>query len=211
MLTGAPPFKGKTSFEILRQHIESSVPAPSEIQPDVPEALDVIVARAVAKSPDDRYQGARQMAADLARVYASATFPHTASAPGSGTEPTVLLSRSGPSFESTVRLPRTAKSAPASSGRSRRWLWAGIAAAAVLVALFAWRVSRPGPELPAQAPVGQVVEVLRRGAEPVRGRLISIEVLDDGTTMAKIGIEESGRERTVSIQDGDELRIVRER
>ena len=207
MLTGAPPFKGKTSFEILRQHIESSVPPPSEIQADVPEALDAVVARAVAKSPADRYQDVHQMAAGLAQVYPSETLARLGTAPGVGTEPTVLLSQRGPSFESTVRLSRTAKSAPASSGRPRRWLWVGLAAAAVLVALFAWLNFGPGPE----TPLGRVVEILRRDAEPVRGRLISIEVLDDGTTMAKIGLEDSGRERTVSIQDGDELRVVRER
>ena len=212
MLTGAPPFKGKTSFEILRQHIESSVPPPSEIQPDVPEAFDVVVARAVAKSSADRYQDVRQMAADLAQVYPSATLARLGNAPGAGTEPTVLLSQRGTSFASTVRLTPTARPVAAASGRSRRWLWAGLAAAVALVGLFAWLVLGPGPgSPPAQAPVGRVVEILRRGADPVRGRLISIEVLDDGTTMAKIGLEESGREHTVSIQDGDELRVVRGR
>ena len=213
MLTGAPPFKGKSSFEILRQHIESSVPPPSAVQPGVPEAFDLVVARAAAKSPADRYQDVRQMAAHLAQVHPSATLLRLAGEPGAGTEPTVLLPRQGKTFASTVQLARPARSAAAASGRSRRWLkGAVIAAAVVLVALIAWAVSRPERKSPpAPKLVGQRVEVLRRGAEPVRGRLISIEVLDDGTTMAKIGAEGSGRERTVSIQDGDELRVVRER
>jgi len=220
MLTGAPPFKGKSSFEILRQHIESSVPPPSEIRPDVPEAFDAVVARAVAKSPDDRYQDVRQMAADLAKVCPSETLERLGSASGVGTEPTVLLSQHGAPFESTVRLKRTATCPSASSGRSYRWFWAGLAALWVLIGLFVWHVIGPTPDPPpvqapepppAQARAGQVVEILRVGAEPVRGRLISIEVLDDGTTTAKIGPEGSGRERTVSIQDGDGLRVVRER
>ncbi len=220
MLTGAPPFTGKTSFEILRQHIESSVPPPSEIRPDVPEAFDAVVARAVAKSPEDRYQDVRQMAADLAKVCSSETLARLGGAPGVGTEPTVLLSQHGAPFESTVQPKGAAGCASASSGRSHRWLWGGLAALWVLIGLFVWHVIGPGPESPpvqapepppAQVRVGQVVEMLRVGAEPVRGRLISIEVLDDGTTTAKIRSEGSGRERTVSIQDGDELRVVRER
>lgn len=204
MLAGAPPFHGKTSFEILRQHIESSVPAPSELHPDIPEAFDLVVARAVAKSPDDRYGDVRQMAADLAQVYPSATLARLVHA--AGTEPTVLMSRQGETFESTIRLTRPAQSAPAA--RSRRWLKAGaIAAAVVLAGPLLWSIFRPGPgPAPAPAPaVGHMVEIRRRGADTIRGRLISIEVLDDGTTMAKISDVESGRERTVSIQDGDEL------
>ena len=210
MLAGAPPFHGKTSFEILRQHIESSVPAPSELHRDVPETFDLVVARAVAKSPDDRYQDVRQMAADLAQVYPSATLARLVHAPG--TEPTALLSRQGKPFELTVRLTRPAKPAPAA--RFRRAVKAGVIAAAVVLAgLLLWSIFRLGPEpVPAPAPAaGQMVEVRRRGADTVRGRLISIEVLDDGTTMAKIREAESGRERTVSIQDGDELHVVRER
>ncbi|MDP6448446.1 MAG: protein kinase, partial [Pirellulaceae bacterium] len=125
MLTGAPPFKGKTSFEILRQHIESSVPPPSEIRPDVPEAFDAVVARAVAKSPDDRYQDVRQMAADLAQVCPSETLERRGNASGVGTEPTALMSRHGAPFESTVRLKQTASCPSASSGHSYRWFWAG--------------------------------------------------------------------------------------
>jgi len=223
MLTGAPPFKGKTSFEILRQHIESSVPPPSEVQAGVPKAFDAVVARAVAKSPADRYQDMRQMAAGLAQVHPSATLARLAGAPGAGTKPAALLSQPGARFKSTVRLTRTAMSAPAGSRRSRRRLWAG-AAAVVFVGLLSWLIfwpepaPKPAPESvsqpelsPAPEQVGQMVEILRTGAETVRGRLISIEVLDDGTTIAKISSEDSEQAHTISIQDGDELRVVRKR
>jgi len=206
MLTGAAPFKGKSSFEILRQHIESSVPPPSEFQPGVPGALDQIVATAVAKSADDRYEDVRQMAAALGAVLPSPTLLRLAGASGSTSGPTVLLPQAGGMVASTVRLPTTVASGGVSAGR-RGWLAAALAAAVlVLAGLLAWPVLRPGPD----AAPGQLVEIHLRGADTVRGRLIAIEVLDDGTTMAKIGEEGSEAERTFSIREGDELRVVTE-
>ena len=41
---------------------------PSELRPDVPHDLDLVVLRALAKDPDERYQSAEEMDADLARV-----------------------------------------------------------------------------------------------------------------------------------------------
>ena len=206
MLTGAAPFMGKSSFEILRLHIVSSVPPPSEFLPGVPGALDQIVATAVAKSADDRYEDVRQMAAALGAVLPSPTLLRLAGASGSTSGPTVLLPQAGGMVASTVRLPTTVASGGVSAGR-RGWLAAALAAAVlVLAGLLAWPVLRPGPD----AAPGQLVEIHLRGADTVRGRLIAIEVLDDGTTMAKIGEEGSEAERTFSIREGDELRVVTE-
>jgi eukaryotic-like serine/threonine-protein kinase len=68
MLTGQVPFTGDTPLEIAMKHL-SAIPAPpSELRPDIPHDLDLVVLRALAKDPEDRYQSAEEMAADLARV-----------------------------------------------------------------------------------------------------------------------------------------------
>jgi serine/threonine-protein kinase len=68
MLTGAVPFTGDTPVEIAMKHL-SQVPAPpSELRPEVPHDLDAVVMRALAKDPDQRYDSAEEMDADLARV-----------------------------------------------------------------------------------------------------------------------------------------------
>src|SRR6266550_2653086 len=68
MLTGQVPFTGYTPLEIAMKHL-SAIPAPpSELRPDIPHDLDLVVLRALAKDPEDRYQSAEEMAADLARV-----------------------------------------------------------------------------------------------------------------------------------------------
>ena len=68
LLTGTLPFDGDTPVEIAMKHLSQMPEAPSVRQPDVPRALDLIVMRALAKNPDDRYQSAEEMDADLERA-----------------------------------------------------------------------------------------------------------------------------------------------
>jgi len=68
MLTGQVPFTGDTPLEIAMKHLSAVPKPPSELRPDVPHDLDLIVLRALAKNPDDRYQTAEKFDADLARV-----------------------------------------------------------------------------------------------------------------------------------------------
>jgi len=65
MLVGRPPFTGDNLNAILFQVLNSAPPLPSSYNPALPQGFDRIVARALAKNPDKRYQNAGQMAADL--------------------------------------------------------------------------------------------------------------------------------------------------
>lgn len=60
MLTGLVPFTGSSPLEVAYQHVNSSVSAPSSIQPDVPPAVDHLVLAATRKSPTERIQSARE-------------------------------------------------------------------------------------------------------------------------------------------------------
>src|SRR5207237_3206039 len=68
MLTGTVPFTGDTPLEIAMKHLSEVPVPPSELRAEVPDDLDLIVVRALAKDPADRYQPAEEMDADLARV-----------------------------------------------------------------------------------------------------------------------------------------------
>jgi eukaryotic-like serine/threonine-protein kinase len=68
MLTGSVPFTGDTPLEIAMKHLSTTPLPPSEQRPEVPHELDSIVLRALAKNPEDRYQSAGEMDADLARA-----------------------------------------------------------------------------------------------------------------------------------------------
>jgi beta-lactam-binding protein with PASTA domain/predicted Ser/Thr protein kinase len=68
LLTGDVPFSGDTPVEIAMKHLSQTPEPPSVKRPDVPHDLDMVVMRALAKDPEDRYQSAEEMEADLARV-----------------------------------------------------------------------------------------------------------------------------------------------
>ncbi|HYH43168.1 MAG TPA: serine/threonine-protein kinase [Burkholderiales bacterium] len=65
MLTGAPPFSGADLNAILFQIVNLVPPAPSTMNPEMPEMVDFVVAKALAKTPDERYESARELANDL--------------------------------------------------------------------------------------------------------------------------------------------------
>src|SRR5436309_1403141 len=68
MLTGTVPFTGETPLEIAMKHLSDTPRPPSLLRPDIPPDLDMVVLRALAKSPEDRFQTAEEMDAELGRV-----------------------------------------------------------------------------------------------------------------------------------------------
>jgi serine/threonine-protein kinase len=65
MLAGRPAFAGDDLSSILYQVLNEAPPLPSTYYPSLPHGFDRIVARAMAKSPEKRYQNAAEMSADL--------------------------------------------------------------------------------------------------------------------------------------------------
>jgi PASTA domain./Protein kinase domain. len=68
MLTGKLPFDGESSVAVALKHIQDIPPLPSDINPNIPEALDSIVLKAMAKSRKDRYQSVAEMMRDLESI-----------------------------------------------------------------------------------------------------------------------------------------------
>ena len=65
MLTGKTAFSGDDVTSVMYQILNVAPPAPSSINPAVPQILDFIVAKALTKTPEDRYQNASELARDL--------------------------------------------------------------------------------------------------------------------------------------------------
>ena len=68
LLTGQPPFTGETPVSIAYQHASSPAPLVRTINSELPEGVEVMLAVALAKSPDDRYQSAGLMLDDVYRI-----------------------------------------------------------------------------------------------------------------------------------------------
>ncbi len=92
MLTGEAPFLADSIHGIMYQIMHQTPAAPSQRNAELPELVDLIVAKALSKSADERYQSAREMATDLRACrdmllgkvsMASATKEMSASASGS--------------------------------------------------------------------------------------------------------------------------------
>ena len=65
MLTGRLPFEGDSAVSVAIQHLSSVPLAPREINPDIPEQLELICMKAMAPDLDKRYPSADAMIADL--------------------------------------------------------------------------------------------------------------------------------------------------
>ena len=120
LLTGAPPFEGTDSQEIVGRHIRDPVPSASLSRDDVPPWIGAIVLRCMAKHPDDRFP--------TARAVLDAIRAGRAGAAGALVDPVTLLPRVDES--PTEIMPSAVR-----PGASRRWL-VGAAAATLAGALL---------------------------------------------------------------------------
>lgn len=68
LLTGVPPFRGNDLASITQQVLYKSPTPPSELVDGIPVDVDRVLARAMAKKPEERYQSGEELASDLARV-----------------------------------------------------------------------------------------------------------------------------------------------
>ncbi|EOR72811.1 serine/threonine protein kinase [Thermobifida fusca TM51] len=67
LLTGRPPFVGDSPVSIAYQHVREEPIPPTELDPEIPEWIEAIVLRAMAKDREQRYQTAEEMRADIQR------------------------------------------------------------------------------------------------------------------------------------------------
>ena len=111
MATGRPPFKAETPMAIVIKHINDPLPLPRSVNPQLPEAVERVILKALHKRPADRYATAGEMSAAL-----SSTFP----LPGvpSDIVETIALPSSGGTQATTIRReePTTVPSESAAAG-----------------------------------------------------------------------------------------------
>jgi serine/threonine-protein kinase len=171
LLTGKTPFEGDTPVEIAMKHLSATPKPPSELRKDIPPELDMVVLRALAKDPNERYQSADEMEGDLDRV--ARGLPVAAATVDAATQ--VLRRTPATPVESTAAtmiapVPGAARDVPPPIveeeehvGHERPW-WAWLLAllfvvAAVVAGIFVWQeVSGSKPTIPVQLYTGQPVQ-----------------------------------------------------
>ena len=206
LLTGRPPFIGDSPVSVAYQHVREEAARPSQHNPDLDPDIDAIIAKALAKRTDERYQSAAQMRADIERYRAG----HEVAAPA-------LLAAD----DATAVAPAVAASQTSIFGadagrdddeeperRSRGALWAVLLVLLVAAAVAALvLVLDPfAPEEP-QAPSQVIVPEVEGRTERDAIRLLEALDLVVATEERNNGAVEAGR---VISQDPDGLSSVDE-
>ncbi|WP_067561760.1 serine/threonine-protein kinase [Nocardia acidivorans] len=132
LLTGQNPYPGTQPALVMMGHLHEPPPRVTAVNPHLPQALDHVFARALAKQPAERFNSSREFTDAAANALTpgfnpvstttSPTYPIQVAAPA-------ILGRPG---EMTSH---TALSAPTGGGGGRKGLYLGVAAAGVVVAL----------------------------------------------------------------------------
>ncbi len=133
LLTGTPPFPRASIYDILQAHHSADATPLNAVRPDVPAELAALVAKMMAKEPENRFQTPAEVAEALS------PFFEPVAKPGSGSSPrTSRVERAAPCLESVggASLPVKPKVRPASASAPRPpWGRASAVAGVLLLAL----------------------------------------------------------------------------
>ena len=139
MLSKEMPFKANTPAKVMMAHILEPPPNILEVRADLPEEIAVVIRRALAKNPDDRFQTAHELAAAfdaaIANIPPEQPTPILPKLPKS--EPTkTTRPKSSPTVHSP---PQASDTAPALGAPKQKsglpWLWIALGAILVLIVI----------------------------------------------------------------------------
>ena len=126
MLTGELPYTAENPVAVSMKHVNDPLRPPREMNPEIPEELNALITKLLAKDPDGRYQSAAQLAQDLRRLH-DGLPPINAGLPGDAAGPTRVAPRA------TVPLPPRR-----GSGLRTPWILAATLALVALLGAIGW-------------------------------------------------------------------------
>jgi eukaryotic-like serine/threonine-protein kinase len=130
IITGEPPFTGDSPVAVAYQHVREDPVPPSERHEGISADLDAVILKALAKNPENRYQTAAEMRADLVRVHNGET-PEAPKVLTNADRSSMLSSGGGFGGPRTDPLPRQNFDGDRAGGSVGRWA-AVVAVLAVL-------------------------------------------------------------------------------
>ncbi|WLD95108.1 Stk1 family PASTA domain-containing Ser/Thr kinase [Alkalihalobacillus sp. AL-G] len=68
MVTGRLPFSGESAVSVALKHLQDSYPEPSLLNSDIPQSLENVILKAMAKDPNNRYENVEELEIDLQTV-----------------------------------------------------------------------------------------------------------------------------------------------
>jgi len=139
MLAGIPPFRADTALALALKHVREAPRSMLVHRPDLPVELDRLVLKLMEKDPDDRYQSAALMLADLAKIRDSVAMGSTAPVPetNQGSPSRAEDSSSTPSNRESSSRPALSSSAVTHPSDQLKSL---VVPKPALSARFSWRI-----------------------------------------------------------------------
>jgi len=122
MVVGQVPFSADTPFSIIHDHIYTPLPLPMDINPKVPEPVQKVLLKALAKDRTDRYQTVEDLVSAFKSAWTEAGVPMQGTA--ITMRPASLKRDTKIQDKATAR--RIEASQPVAQKRSSSWLWIGI-------------------------------------------------------------------------------------
>ena len=150
MLTGRLPFEGDSAVSVAIQHLSSVPLAPRDIDPSIPEPLELICMKAINSDPNKRYASADAMIEDLEKFRRDPSVDmdyirQELTAPAADTEPTMPLptaqvASAVKKHTGELRREREAEEEPPRRDKKSIAIIAGIFAAAVLLVVLLFKL-----------------------------------------------------------------------
>ncbi len=178
MLTGTTTFQATTREQMIKRRLTEEPPHPRVVNPDVPVALDAIVHRMLARSPDDRYASAAQLRELLSPAIVSETQLNPLHRPTPRSAPTIMLDAKTSPVDARPNIKPTHK---------RAILAVGAVAVVVLGTLTAVIERRGGTPAAAVQPPARQVNAAPGTAKPPMGSasLAAVPTSDSGRDSAR--------------------------
>ena len=136
LLVGRPPFVADTPYAVIHDHIFTPLPLPRELNPDLPEAAQRLLLKALAKEPDDRFQSVEALISALKEAKSAPAATPAEAATVSSETIVVPPPTPPPQPKAVERIQvRKEKTKPK---KKRRWPWAvaGVAASLFLFVIL---------------------------------------------------------------------------
>ncbi len=132
MVIGQVPYTADTPLAVILKHVTHPLPLPSSVKTDIPEAIEQVLLKALAKNPDDRFATVAEFASTWKRALVLKDTPSgrldalTAPAPATVT-PQIAFPIG------TQSTPATVSTSTPKAGRSTRWVIGGLVGACLLL------------------------------------------------------------------------------